>query len=441
MPEKTVASPKTSPVVDPTTVSPSPWFYGWVMLPIAVAGAIATSPGQTYGISVFNESLRESLDLSHTELTGAYLAGTLLAAFPVLFVGALMDRFGIRRVMTVVVVLFGGVCMATSQVDGIVSLFVAFFFLRTLGQGALSLLSSNTLAMWFNRRLGMAAGIMSIGSAAAVAIVPWFIEIGVNSGPNGWRWTFACLGLTVWIVMLPLLVLLYRNRPEDIGQLVDGEAPDEDTHAKPNQQKAVERSHTLSEALATPSLWILLLCNMSWAMIGTAIMFNMKPLYEDRGLESADQAMFYTYIAISMAAMQFIGGWLADRVKITWLLFFSLGGMAASVAYTNFMHASLGAAIFACAMGAAQGVFIVVSQTVWARYYGRTHLGKIRGFVWTSGVAGSSAGPFIMGVFKDTTGSFEAAIWIFAAIYGMLTIAVLFAGPPKKRVEWDLRSS
>lgn len=429
--------PLAIPEKSPPVVSRLPGFYGWVMLPIALAGAVATSPGQTYGLSVFNDELTSSLDLTLRELTGAYLAGTLLAAFPVFFVGALMDRFGIRKVMTVVVVLFGGVCMATSQVNGLISLFVAFFLLRALGQGALSLLSSNTLAMWFNRRLGVAAGIMSIGSASAVAIVPLFITLGLGS--IGWRWTFVCLGAAVWLVMLPLLAFLYRDRPEEVGQRIDGDLP----LAPGEEEQPVERigGFTILEAVATISFWILLFCNMSWALIGTAIMFNMKPLYAARGLLEGDQTLFYVYIAVSMAAMQFVGGWLADRLKLTWLMFLSLGGMSLSVAFANYMHDSFGAAVFACGMGVSQGLFIVVSQTVWARYFGRAHLGKIRGFVWTTGVASSSAGPYVMAVLKDAYGGFDAPIWFFASIYGVLTLAVLFAVPPAKTAEKPLPAS
>ena len=72
-------------------------YYGWVMLPIATLAIIATSPAQTFGISVFNASLRSSLGLSHSQLTGAYMLGTLLASLPLSWVGAMMDRFGLRR--------------------------------------------------------------------------------------------------------------------------------------------------------------------------------------------------------------------------------------------------------------------------------------------------------------------------------------------------------
>jgi hypothetical protein len=66
-----------------------PFFYGWVMLPAVMLVSICTSPGQPFGIAVFNPYLRQALGLSNSELSGAYMAGTMLAALPLIYIGAL----------------------------------------------------------------------------------------------------------------------------------------------------------------------------------------------------------------------------------------------------------------------------------------------------------------------------------------------------------------
>ena len=180
-----------------------PFYYGWIMLPIAMLAAIATSPGQTYGVSIFNAYFREALGLSHSQLTGAYMFGTLLAALPQSYIGSLMDRFGIRRVMFVVVILFGLACVFMSQVISLLMLFVAFFFLRLLGQGALSLMANNTVAMWFQTKLGTVAGVMNAGVAGAIALTPPLFLLLINQ--FGWRGAYAILGGLVCLIMLPLL--------------------------------------------------------------------------------------------------------------------------------------------------------------------------------------------------------------------------------------------
>ena len=120
--------------VDPL-VARVPFFYGWIMIPIAMIVQIASSPGQTYGISVFNPYLREAMSLSQSELSGAYMLGTLLASLPMTYVGHIMDRYGLRRTLTVVVILFGLACGTMMQVKGLATLFLAFLYLpATVGK-------------------------------------------------------------------------------------------------------------------------------------------------------------------------------------------------------------------------------------------------------------------------------------------------------------------
>lgn len=74
-------------------------YYGWVMLPLSMGALIASSPGQTFGVSIFNEPMRSSLGLSHGQLAAAYMLGTLLGAIPIAYIGRQMDRHGLRRTM------------------------------------------------------------------------------------------------------------------------------------------------------------------------------------------------------------------------------------------------------------------------------------------------------------------------------------------------------
>jgi len=140
-----------------------PFYYGWMMVPVAIIAQAVTGVGQTYGVSVFNPSLLETLGISLSALTGAYMFGTLFASLPQAYIGSLMDRFGIRWVMTVVIILLGGACLFFSTVNSLWTLLLGFFLLRLLGQGGLSLLAGNIPAMWFREKLGLVTGIVSGG--------------------------------------------------------------------------------------------------------------------------------------------------------------------------------------------------------------------------------------------------------------------------------------
>ncbi len=87
--------------------------------------------------------------------------------------------------------------------------------------------------------------------------------------------------------------------------------------------------------------------------------------------------------------------------------------------------------VYVLILGLAQGLFGGLGNTVWVRYYGRKHLGKIRGSVWTAAVAGSSIGPFLMGVSYDKQGDFYSSLTVIAIILIALAIDALWATPPK----------
>ena len=422
-----------------------PFFYGWIMVPVAMAVQIATSPGQTYGISVFNPYLRDTLSLSQSQLSGAYMLGTLLASLPMTYVGHLMDRYGPRRILAAVVVVFGLTCLGMSRVNSLTALFVAFLFLRMLGQGAMSLLAMNSVALWFNRRLGLVSGLMSLGSVAAMGGMPSLHLRLIEA--FGWRWTYIILGLGVWIFVLPLLALFFRNRPEDIGQLPDGRhaarskscaAESEPTHAsQTGRPSTAEPEFTLRAALRTRSYWIMATATAFWGMSNTGIHFHSVQLFLDRGLSRGHAASMFTTFAIATAAMQFIGGVLADRLPLNALLTAGMAGMAAGIALLVGVSTPSSLHVFAGVLGGSTGVVVAVWATIWARYYGRLHLGKIRGSLTTIGVAASSVGPFVMGGARDLFGTYDQSLWLFVGICIPIAVAALWATPPRVPVMPD----
>jgi sugar phosphate permease len=426
-----------------------PFFYGWLMLPVVMLVVICTAPGQTYGVSVFNPYLRQALDLSSSQLSGAYMAGTLLAALPLTWIGAMMDRYGARVVLVGVVLLFGLACIGMMQVRGMATLFVAFFFLRLLGQGAMGMLARNTLAMWFSRRLGVASGIANFGAAAAVGGVPalhlWLIET------QGWRWAYAFLGLGVWFLLLPLLVFFYRNRPEDLGLRPDGDtAPDPldksqeakaaaDTASQKTAQKkgneAAPFSFTLAQALRTRSFWLAVCGMASWSMSGTGIQFHIVSIFAERGLSAADAAAMFSVYAGVMAFTRLGGGILADRVPLNLIMAAALVFQGIGMVVLNQVEAVWLPVVFGVCFAAGSSLLMAVSETMWVRYYGRLHLGKIRGAVTTIGVGSSSVGPFALGVAYDLSGGYETILWVFVGLALVLSLLSLLATPPAAPVD------
>ncbi|KAA5543195.1 MFS transporter [Roseiconus nitratireducens] len=419
-----------------------PFFYGYLMLPIAMLMQIGTSPGQTFAVSAFTPALLDSLGLSESRLGLAYMLGTVLAAVPLSMVGPSADRFGLRRVSVVVILALAGACLFTSTVNGFFGLLVAFFLLRFLGQGSLTLLSGNTTAMWFRNRIGRVSALLSIGSAVAFAFVPAWIAQTIEV--IGWRSTYHLIAVLLVMLLLPLVLLLYRNRPEDVGQHVDGlvladeladPESDESTEADRETRRTAgglldPRSLTLAQAMRTKSYYVLALANILWAMAGTGVLFYLFTLCGDRGLPEDTASWLFKILGFTMLAMQLSGGVLADFLPLNRLLGLGTSLVAAALIWLYLDRSVTGAQAFAALFGGGQGMLISVSAVAWLKFYGRDFLGSIRGAVWCGTVAGSGCGPLIMGAIKDRTGDYELAILVFAAAILPLSIATWFIRPP-----------
>ncbi|WP_218932094.1 MFS transporter [Adhaeretor mobilis] len=413
-------------------------FYGWTMLPLAMLILVASSPGQTFGFAFFNPHFQEALSLSTTQLSSVYLIATLLAAVPLSYLGALTDRFGMRNSILATVVASSAGCLLLASANHVAVLCVCFFVMRLLGPGMMVLLANNTLAAWFDRRLGKATGAMQLSMAGAVAIVPAGMLRLIHL--YGWRQAYVIIGCSVAALLLPVVWFFYRESPAEMGQRPDGSAADSDPGPQvlpgvPAGKVAPSISYssaelTLREASRTAGYWVLIGATATWAMIGTGLVFHMEALFAERGIHATTMQLAPTMLALGMAVMQLLGGALADGVAIRWLLMFALSGIGASCLAV--MVSSSGSGLLAAftLYGFSQGLMSVIAGTAWARFFGRAHLGKIRGTAITSAVAASSVGPLVLGVSADYAGGFNAGLIVFIAAAGCLSVAGFWARQP-----------
>ena len=173
-----------------------------------------------------------------------------------------------------------------------------------------------------------------------------------------------------------------------------------------------------------------MILSAAFGLIITAVFFNIVPIFTNHGLTEANAAATFTILALALAAMLLVGGVLADRVRLNWLAAVSTALIAVGIWVLGGADSVMLAQFYALLIGIGQGLFGAVNNTVWVRYYGRAHLGSIRGSVAMAMVAGSSVGPFIMGATYDLFGSYQFSLNLFIALLIPLAIIALWATPP-----------
>jgi len=407
----------------------SRWFYGWTMVPLATLLMIATSPGQTFGITYFNAKFLTELNLSQTGLSTTYLAATVLASLAVPSIGGIVDRFGLRMTVLCGIACMAGACVFASQINGIVTLFLAFVLLRMIGPGTMSLCATNTLAVWFDRRLGLASSVMHISMAGAWALVPIVIVMLIDT--FGWRGAYLAFAVMLVGGLLPLMALVYRQSPSDVGQHPDGINPQADL-PKNKHQAGLNSGHELNvrQAMQHRAYWILMAATAMWALVGTGLVFHLVTLFQASGWARNDTTKAIACMAIAMGITQLVGGFLADRLASRWLLMVSMSLLATACSMLAWGH---GLAIMVASygvFGCSQGLMSIISNTAWARFFGRTHLGKIRGSSLTAAIGASAIGPLFMGVSVDYLSGYMPSLMLFAVMAGIIAFAGWWATPP-----------
>ena len=431
-----------------------PFFYGWLIVPMAGLALFSSGPGQTYVASVFMGPILEEFGWSKTLFSALYTAGSLTAAALMFLIGRLIDRFGVRIVLTAGGILLGGAALWMTTVNHPAQLYVGIALLRTLGQGTLPLAATTMVAFWFVRRRGRATAIASLGGAASQAVFPLLTHALIAQ--YGWQNAWAGLAFVVWAVLLIPVLLFVRRSPESVGLLPDGvpvgvpegrlggipegvsngaastAAGDEDKVPAP---KSVESDFTLKEAFRTRALWLLIVASIAMPLIMTGLTLHLVPLMEEKGLSPAVAAAAFSMFGPMMLAGNFIGGLLCDRGDNRFVLASGQVIFIGTILFTFVISQPWHAFVYMALAGFSVGIINTTNTVIWPNYFGRTNLGSIRGVSTTAVIGFSAMGALPFGFIFDMTGSYDTAILILLVLPVICGVAALLAVRPVKSAD------
>ena len=174
-----------SPDAPPSWFSRLPFYYGWVSVVLGAMAMLATLPGRTQGLGLVTEQLLVDLNLNRNFYAQMNLWATLLGALCCLPVGQLLDRYGSRRVLVVIVAALALNVWCMSAVTSAGLLFVLMTLTRGLGQSALSVVSITLVGKWFPNRISLAMGVYAV--LVGLLFATAFVLVGWAVREQGWR--------------------------------------------------------------------------------------------------------------------------------------------------------------------------------------------------------------------------------------------------------------
>ena len=141
----------------------------------------------------------------------------------------------------------------------------------------------------------------------------------------------------------------------------------------------------------------------------------------------------FTVMAAASFAGNFGAGYLNDRLPNRYQLVLSQLAIAAVLLLLLFgMAASWHAFMYGVLLGLSSGIALNTGSVIYANYYGRRHLGSIRGVSGIGAMAMSAIGPMPLGAIFDAAGSYAPGLWLFLGFVPFTVAAALLSTPPRR---------
>lgn len=405
------------------------FYYGWFVLFLSAIATFFSSPGQTYSISAFIDSYLKEFGYSRTLISGIYSLATVLSGSLLVFMGKAVDRFGQRMMLVIAGTMLGVACMFNSFIINLPMIFVGFFLLRYFGQGSLSLIPGSLVPQWFEKRRAFAISLLTLGTIIGNIVAPRLNTFFIAT--YGWQMAWRIWAIFLIFLFTPLMYVFIINKPENLNLLPDNEKVLSQQDIDDELATVTKNSFTLNEALKTKEFWFIGVISMIIPMISTGMMFHMYSILGEKNIDAQSTSMIIGYIALPGLIMPLIAGLIIDRFRSKYIVIITLSIMILDLVFMLFVKSTYSASIFLIIYGFATNVQNVTINLIWVRYFGRLHLGAIKGAATVFGVLGSALGTVPFGLSFDLTNSYNAA---FIAMTGITTLAIFLAFSIKKPV-------
>ena len=346
------------------------------------------------------------------------------ASGPIL--GRLIDRYGSRAPLAIGGLLYGASALSLGLVESGWQMAGLTLFAGVTGfWGSSTLYLSIPIAKWFVRRRGRAMSLFFMGIPLGIGVASPLTQLLIDA--VGWRAAWVVLGAAGGVTVAAISIAFVRNTPADLGLFPDGDSAEPGLPTANAQGGRPEHPWTVAEAMRTGAFWrISVAYGLLMAVMGSIGVFWVPFL---RGLDVAPQVAalaFATQAFMQVASSGLVAPWI-DRAQPRYVAMAGFASVAAAMLVaanaSTAWHGFAGALLAGAGLGAA----MLMQTHIWPSYFGRRHIGAIRGAATPLTLAMTALGAPVLGVLFDATG-FSAG-WLAAAAGLLAGLTLLLLSP------------
>lgn len=425
VPNPVASSDITSPpdVAAESNESSSSWRLsrGWSIVWVSFFTTAFVSGGSQYGFGLFVKPLEEQFGWSRTEINLSLSIG-LISGLLAPFVGYVIDRYGVRLLMTVSLLVVASAFFVRVGMTEIWQWYLSSILLAIGIPGTFQPVGK-LVGTWFPYRRGRMMGTAITGNNVFGLIGAPLLSLVIAA--QGWRYAYAIIAIALLVVAVAAWLVI-RDRPRRGEE--DKPIPRKDGRARP-----VEVTYTLREAVGGRTFWLLLFGVMCAGFSYPSFMTQLIPHLEAEGWGSSKAALGLTVLAGTALASKLTWGWLSERLTARISFVIAISIMSSGVVLVTLAGGSNLAFPAIVYFGSGFGGIGPLMSLVVLETFGVKHYGSIQGVVtMVLATVPVLIGPILAGRLYDSTGSYQTSFWIAAGIFGMG--AVLVASARTRRV-------
>ena len=409
-----------------------PFYYGWVVVGAAGTAVFARMAPNITTLTIFILPLSAEFGWSRTLISGSVSVGALAALVLSPAVGWCIDRFGARPVLVVSVLVLGLAMTSMAWATVPLTFYIAFASARVVFHTSAPIGASTVSARWFIKKRGRAIGIVFLCGAIGGLVFTMLSAQMIEHFSMKTAWIV--IGLVVFGVSVAPSLLLVIERPEDMGLLPDNENPsvavEERDLLSPLEENHENDSWTFPEAAKTKAFWMLFFAGMAMFCVNTGTNVHIGAYYLDQGLTLTVAAVAISIGWIVSACGSVVWGWVLEKIEARRAYSVVFMILCVSTVYLLTVDSTAGALIAAILIGSVSSGSNVIIAIMYANYFGRNSLGRIRGVSETGVLLGQATGPLLAGILFDSRGSYSFVFLLFGGIALAGSLIVLQARPP-----------
>jgi MFS family permease len=382
--------------------------YAWLIVLVTFVTLITTAGFRaTPGVLIV--PLQHEFGWSRATISLAVSLGLVCFGLAAPFSAALMERFGVQRVMLVALVTVAAGASLTTVMNAAWQLDLLWGVVVGGATGAVSVPLAATIAnRWFEEKRGLVTGILTASNASGQLI--FLPALALLTTTFGWRSAALAVSGVALLVVFPVVALVMRDRPRSVGLLPYG-ATAEPVVPERSSGPFKPAIEGLMLGLRSRNFWLLggsfFICGLSTnGLIGT----HLIPAAVDHGMSAVAGASLLAMIGGFDMVGTIASGWLTDRVDPRFLLlwYYALRGLA--LLALPYAFGSWGALVaFSVFYGLDWVATVPPTAALAADTFGRERVGVVFGWIFAMHQFGAAAAAWAAGATRGWFGSYTFA--------------------------------